>query len=1267
MPVRLFVRVDKWGDLWLNLATLRPAPSKNERDAGFLAGGGEMGERMRAFDWSRTALGPIDSWPQSLRTTVSICLNSRFPMILWWGPELTVLYNDGYIPMLGTKHPERALGLPGRQVWSEVWPVIEPLLMQVVQKGEANWADDMQLFLNKEGYPEECYFRFSYSPISDESGGIGGVFTPVSDTTQRVVAERRLRTLRELAERSSRAQTVKTAYANVAKTIAENPYDLPFLAIYEIAANGEEAQLVSAAGIKAGCGASPKTLRLTGDDKSRLAVAARQFSVQTLAHLEEIGDLPMGPWGDPPSALVIHPVDADSLFIAGISARKHLNDDYLGFLELVAKQIGTAISAARAYEEEKRRVEALAELDRAKTTFFSNVSHEFRTPLTLMLGPLEEALAIGNDLPAKVNEHLAVAHRNGLRLQKLVNTLLDFSRIEAGRMKAFYEPTDLCEFTIDVASTFRSLIEHAGLEFTINCRPLTETVWLDREMWEKVVLNLLSNAFKYTLQGSVRLRLEERDGRALLSVQDSGIGIEQAELPHLFERFHRVQNAHGRTQEGTGIGLALVSELVKLNGGTVLVESTPGKGSTFTVSLPLGSAHLNSARLAMPRPRELASAKTNAYVDEAKRWLPRTGDEDAGEAATLPERTETAGTILLADDNADMRDYVRKLLDKDYEVETASNGKEALAKAMENPPDIVLADVMMPELDGFELLQALRANAKTKNVPVVLLSARAGEEARSEGMDAGADDYLVKPFSARELRARIGAHLRLSRLRREAERREGELRAEAEAARDQALEVLESITDGFFTLDKDWCFTYVNSSGQRIMGVTFEELRGKNHWDIYASARGTLLEREYRRAAEEGHSVEFENYYAPWQRWFALKVYPRETGGVSIYFRDITEHKKAEEALRESEKRFRELADNISQSAWMADEKGAIFWFNKRWYDYTGTAFEEVRGWGWQRVHHPDHVARVVEGLKHCFETGQVWEDTFPLQGKDGEWRWFLSRARPIHDEKGKIVRWFGTNTDVTEQLETEQELRRANQDLEQFAFSASHDLQEPLRTMAIYSQLLQTRYSTKLDAEAARLLTQVVQGSHRMSELVSDLLAYVQAASQDNEPMALVEGEPIFEEVLASLSSAIRESNATVTHDPLPAVAMKPSHLHQLLQNLIGNALKYRKDDAPPIVNIAVRAVGPFRHFAIQDNGIGIAPQFHEQVFGVFKRLHAKNGRYPGTGIGLAICQRIVERYGGRIWLESELGRGTTFYFTIPAVTGAGVDMTVMHKRSLE
>ena len=726
---------------------------------------------MRSIDWSQTPLGPVESWPQSLRTSVSICLNSRFPIFVWWGPELVMLYNDAYRPMLGaTKHP-RAMGRSGREIWAEIWPVIGPMMEGVLTRGEATWSDDQLLLADRNGYLEECYFTFSYSPIRDESGSVGGVFCAVTETTGRVLGERRLQTLRDLSERSlAEAKTAEQACHSAAASLAKNPYDFPFALIYLLDEGGKRVQLCGTVNLAAGTEASPEEVDLEskGDVWSfRRALETKQS--QVIDNLEErFGRLPAGAWPDDwtQRALVLPLAKAGvqefpaGFLVAGISPRLEFNDDYRSFLELAAGQLATAIANARSYEEERKRAEALAELDRAKTDFFSNVSHEFRTPLTLMLGPLEDVLAEAGGLPAADRERLEVAHRNSLRLLKLVNTLLDFSRIEAGRIQAAYEPTDLSTFTAELASAFRSAVDRAGLRLLVNCPPLDEPVYVDREMWEKIVLNLISNAFKFTFEGEIEVALRRAGAMVKLAVRDTGTGIPAEEIPHLFERFHRVKGARGRTLEGSGIGLALAQELVKLHGGTVRVESEVDKGTTFTVSIPFGKAHLPADRLGAVPSLAAAGPLAETYVEEALLWLPENRPEPRAPSPASPAR------ILLADDNSDMREYVRRLLSQTYEVVAVQDGAAALQAARQQPFDLVLSDVMMPQLDGFGLLAALRSDERTKTLPVILLSARAGEESKVEGLEAGADDYLVKPFSARELLARVEAHLKLQRVRR---------------------------------------------------------------------------------------------------------------------------------------------------------------------------------------------------------------------------------------------------------------------------------------------------------------------------------------------------------------------------------------------------------------------------------------------------------------------------------------------------------------------
>ena len=449
---------------------------------------------------------------------------------------------------------------------------------------------------------------------------------------------------------------------------------------------------------------------------------------------------------------------------------------------------------------EAARSAELVELDRAKTAFFSNISHEFRTSLTLSLAPLQDALSDRtHPLDAIHRERLELAHRNSLRLLKLVNSLLDFSRMEVGRRSALYEPTDLATYTTELTSMFRSAIEGAGLQFIVDCPPLAEPVFVDRELWEKIVLNLLSNAFKFTFEGkiSVSLHLTDRN-QAILRVQDTGSGIAPEHLPHLFERFYRVRGIQARIQEGSGIGLALVHDLVTLHGGTIEVSSTVGVGTCFTIALLLGSDHLPGDRVADPKenclqnkdgclPIRMSSTAIGAaaYVEGPEQWFPAdnhpadnhpadnhreqplgtdNAQEQAAQSSNSAFPNPRSAWVLLVDDNADMRQYLTRILSDHVQVEVVPDGAMALAAVQERVPDLILTDVMMPGLDGFELLEALRADLRTRDVPIILLSARAGEEAIVKGLEAGANDYLIKPFSTQELISRVTVHLRRAQL-----------------------------------------------------------------------------------------------------------------------------------------------------------------------------------------------------------------------------------------------------------------------------------------------------------------------------------------------------------------------------------------------------------------------------------------------------------------------------------------------------------------------
>ncbi len=558
-------------------------------------GDSELAQRMRELDWAKTDLGPPHQWPEHWRTAVRLCLTSRIPIVMYWGASFTVLYNDPYISFLGeTKHP-RFLGRPGRECWSEIWDTIGPMLQSVYASGKATWSEDLLMFFARRLPLEEVYVRFTFGPLMAADGTVDGIFCPCTETTEQVVAARRLETLRKLGIKPAEARSVESACTHAAEVLGENRYDIPFAAIYLTDESNRAATLCASAGMHEHSDPLPRSVSVANVGASRwpLATVLENHEPVEVADLGPIGDsLRGGPWQEPTRQALVLPLlgaapgSLIGLLVVGVSTRRILDAAYRTFFDLVAGHIGTAIVDAKAYEDERRRAETLAELDRAKTAFFSNVSHEFRTPLTLLLGPIEDELADASEaLSAAGRERLEMAHRNAMRLTRLVNMLLDFSRIEAGRVQAVYTPVDLASLTADLASVFRSAMERAGLKLTIDCPSLREPVYVDRDMWEKIVLNLLSNAFKVTLQGEISVALRTVGDMATLEVRDTGIGIPPDELPHLFERFHRVRGAQGRTHEGSGIGLALVQELVKLHGGTVQVHSELQRGTRFTVSV----------------------------------------------------------------------------------------------------------------------------------------------------------------------------------------------------------------------------------------------------------------------------------------------------------------------------------------------------------------------------------------------------------------------------------------------------------------------------------------------------------------------------------------------------------------------------------------------------------------------------------------------------------------------------------------------------------
>ncbi|HEY1744939.1 MAG TPA: ATP-binding protein, partial [Granulicella sp.] len=688
--------------------------------------------------------------------------------------------------------------------------------------------------------------------------------------------------------------------------------------------------------------------------------------------------------------------------------------------------------------------------------------------------------------------------------------------------------------------------------------------------------------------------------------------------------------------------------------GSVCVESTVGKGSTFTVTLPLGRSHLRESEIGAARTQTSTALGAAPFVQEALRWLPESSSEEEGVLRDLepvpPADEWERARVVLADDNADMRDYVRRLLAIRHEVEAVADGEAALAAVARERPDLMLSDIMMPRLDGMQLLARLRADPHTSTIPVILLSARAGEESRVEGMRAGADDYLIKPFSARELLARVEAHLKMSRYRREfteaLRASEERYRAFVTASADVVYRMSPDWREMRFLRGKDfipdtedpsrgWLTKYIHPDDQaRVLAAINEAMQTKH-----------IFQMEHRVIRLDGT--------LGWAHSRAIPLLDAH-GEIIEWFgaaHDVSGRKEAEKALRESEERFRMMADNISQLAWTCDQLGIVTWYNRRWLEYTGMTLEQMAGWGWKRVQHPEHVDRVVAGVMRSQQTGEPWEDTFPLRGEDGCYRWFLSRAIPIRDDTGKVIRWFGTNTDITEQREAEQALRIADQRKDEYVAMLAHELRNPLAPISNGAALL--RMKAEVDPSLQAVAAMIDRQVRHMARLLEDPLD----VGRISQHKITLQRTPVA--IATVVSRALETSRPLIAarhhrlNAPAPAKGLYVlgdlTRLTQALANVLNNAAKYTPEGGS--IWVSTPAAGGFVEIVVSDDGVGIAAEMLPLVFDLFVQAKRDADRSEGgLGIGLALVRKIIDLHGGTVHASSEgMGRGAQVTLRLP------------------
>ena len=1231
----------------------------------FLRGGGEVGERLRHLDWSKTGIGQPETWPQSLRTVVRIMLDSRYAMWMLWGPELTFLCNDAYLPTVGIRR-EWVLGSRSDKVWEEIWPEIWPRISSVLSTGTATWDEALLLFLERSGFAEETYHTFSYSPVYGDDGLIAGMLCVVTEVTNRVVSERRLALLGALGGALAGASCEGDVFSALSHSFESNAPDLPFTATYLFDPDRCSARRVAQSGFTRAHSAVPVRLAID-EDLWPMRALQRDATAITVDDLTRVYEpFPGGPWAVRPRQARLLPLqkqgqsELQGFVIVGLNPLRAFDHDYKHFLDLVAAQIASGLAAVTAWEAERRRADALAAIDRAKTDFFANVSHEFRTPLTLIRGQLEQTLAAPDrELDPSARDSLQMAYRNSERLLKLVNSLLDFSRLESHRTTTHLEPIELGPFTADLASEFRSAIEAAGLQFNVDCPPLASPIPVDPQMWEDIVMNLLSNAFKYTLSGSISLSLCQQESAVVLTVTDTGTGIPAAALPNLFERFYRVPGAQGRTHEGTGIGLALVQELVKLHHGTITVDSEMDQGSRFTVTIPLPPAEAmpGAASAAIPAP-----VSAHSFVRQAMRWMSPNDTEPFPAQPESPTAAEPLcappgrGIVLLAEDNADMRAYIQRLLERRFTIVTARDGQEALDYLRKSPVDLLLTDIMMPRLDGFALLSQIRADAALRDLPVVLLSAHAGDEAKIEGLDVGADDYLVKPFSARELLARVTTHLSLAKTRREAH-------AAVHVADRRFRVALESANIGFALLKslrspagelQDFEYVDLNSAGARLIGRPLNELVGHRIGAVFPGVWNTPgLFDLYSSIVNSGDPKQMDVAADTIGvgRWFQVAA-TRFDDGLAVWFTDITDRQNITLALEKSRQELQRVTDVASVMLAHYDRHERYLFVNRAYASRFGLQPEDVVGRRIGDVVGAQISATVEPHIRDVLAGNRVEFEMSIPDSDCGSSFMNCIYAPDIDSLSGEVVGFVAAITDISERRRLEDRLRDADRRKDEFLATLAHELRNPLAPIR-HAAAVSTSPGANPD-HVRRSHAIIDRQVGHMAVLLDDLLD-VSRITQGKLQLRLDIVD--LQDVIDTAVEAVRPLLITKNHRlsvELPPYAIQVNadsvRLAQVLSNLLNNAAKYT--DPGGLIRLSANTEAQDIVIRVADNGVGIQSDALPTLFAMFSQIKSALDRAEGgLGIGLSLVKGLVELHGGSVSAQSPgAGLGSEFIVRLPA-----------------
>ncbi|RIB28824.1 hypothetical protein C2G38_1348582 [Gigaspora rosea] len=1212
------------------------------------------------YDWSTTSLGPMESWEPMIKNALHLCLQSAYPTTLYLGPELIMIFNKAFrqisknLYKLG-KSVNKNLSIPDYQ---------RSQIKTVMTTGKGIFQKEQYAEGPRSGYKVEMYFDYTFSPIFKSDGTVHGIFNLLQEVTQKVLSVRRFKTLSEFGRWTSEIKSLDSACNIITKVLKDNNADVPYALIYFIKH-------------KLNAGSESLIARLTATTFDEDSKKERHFpdyfpETREIIDLSKEVDnnhetyielkrettihsfLKCDSWPihllikkghhvkvilkDGSQAVLLLtkiPLGGDqtlsAVLICGINRMRPLDEQYMEFLQLVANQMNTFLLHGKSIEEERERSKILADLNYQKIMFFQGISHELKTPLTLMLSPLEDVISEGSR-EAPIMSHLQTIRRNSRRLLKLINVLLQFSNIEANQLEANYIETDISEFTQELVSGFKNMAETLNLDFIIDIpnssefnHNMSDKIYLDHDMYETIVFNLCSNAIKHTWNGNIiiRLYLDNKDDKKMIVLEVSDtVGIPEVALPNIFQRFYRVESQNSRSHEGTGIGLALVKQLITRHGGDITVKSVVNKGTTFKCWFPIGCEHLptnqiriNNVEKPINNCQELCINR-QLYLEECSQWaknnmpeaqfnrdqLSVDDDWSVGKVSTKeissPSSTDNFAArkehqILLIEDNDDMRNYLSVLL-KEFDVINAHDGRDAIKilKKTDKLPDLILSDIMLPNMNGYELLDALRSNTKTQLIPVILLSAKADEYSKIKGLDKGAVDYLIKPFSAQELIIRIRANIEISLLRRKM--------ILQRCKQEEITQLLLSISTELVS----------SSSIKETLHYIAEEI-----FHRLPCERIIIISNE---------QDEFKNNKI-------LALFEDST----IPFVEISDTDRSESQIFTNSQEF--LNNNsgitISLDVYCDDIRKNVSILSVKILLNNGF-------WGWIKIYRPSNsiwldseiefLQQISNQISLAITYRSVLEQNNALEIQ-------IKAAKIANNAKGQIL----SNT--------------------------SHELRTPLGAIV---GLLSSFEGTNLTVDQRDMINIMARASDDVLSIINNILDAAKLEAQKitlvNRTFDLLE---LFEDTIEKFGEKAGSKNIELIInydvDKLPRyVKSDPERLKQVLFHLLSNSIKFT-EEGEIILTISMLSrevidennMNPTNSQIIKkgvllielcDTGIGMDPEYIQHAWKSFSRGDMSiTRRQDGTGLGLSICKSLIKINGGEINAESQLGKGSKFWFT--------------------